>query len=381
MSGTLKYKSLRGMPDILPKDACSMHLVEERARTVFRMFGYDEIRTPVLEETGVFTRSIGADTDIVEKEMYSFTDRSGTSISLRPEGTAAVIRAYIEHGWHNAEGLTKLFYSGPMFRGERPQKGRQRQFHQIGVEAIGGSDPYIDAEIISSIAFLLTDLGVSGFSVLLSSLGCARDRESYQKKLASYLSDKSSALCGDCSRRMKKNVLRVLDCKKEKCRSVISGAPDIREHLCTGCAKDYSDLKNILHEEEISFHEKKDMVRGLDYYTGAIFEITHPLLGAQSALAAGGRYDGLVKKMGGPDVGAAGYALGTERLLLVMNEKGVADAVPGALVLPVDNGARTEAFRIAAKLRAKGVPCEMDHSVRSFKGRMRKAHKDGRKTV
>ncbi|MFH1552327.1 MAG: histidine--tRNA ligase [Candidatus Omnitrophota bacterium] len=381
MGGELKYKSLRGMPDIFHEDAAVMCRVEDKAREVFRTFGYGEIRTPLLEETEVFTRSIGEDTDIVEKEMYSFTDRGGKNISLRPEGTASIIRAYIEHGWHNTADLVKLYYVGPMFRGERPQKGRLRQFHQIGAEIIGGSGPYLDAELIFSLDVLLKELKVDGFTILINSLGCSSDRAGYRKVLARYLDEKSTALCDDCKRRAKMNVLRVLDCKKEGCKEIVKGAPYVMDHLCENCRKDYDTLKNILSRMNVSFSEKKNMVRGLDYYTGTIFEVVHTALGAQDAIAAGGRYDDLTKQMGGPDVGATGYAVGTERLLMVIDKKEVCAVLPGVLVIAVDDALRAEAFRLTNKLRLEGVLCDMDHSGRSFKGQMRKADKEGKSFV
>jgi len=381
VTGKLKYRSLRGMPDVLPENAALMSWAEGKAREVFRVFGYEEIRTPLLEETEVFTRSIGEDTDIVEKEMYSFSDRGGKSVSLRPEGTASVIRAYIEHGWHKEADLVKLFYAGPMFRGERPQKGRLRQFHQIGAEIIGGSDPYIDAELIFNLDVLLRTLEVDDFTILLNSLGCVKDRERYKKALSAYLEKKMSRLCDDCKRRAGTNVLRVLDCKREGCRDVVKNAPGVLDHLCGECLKDYETLKKVLSDAGVSFREKKDMVRGLDYYTRTIFEVVHPALGSQDAIAAGGRYDNLTEQMGGPDVGATGYAIGLERLFLIIGKKGVPPARAGVLVIPVEEKARMEAFRITRHLRISGVPSEMDHSGRSLKGQMRKAHKEGRRFV
>jgi len=381
MGSVSKYRALRGMPDVLPEEAAKMRWVENTAEEVFRTFGFGEIRIPFLEETEVFTRSIGEDTDIVEKEMYSFTDRGGKNISLRPEGTASIIRAYIEHGWHNIRDLIKLFYVGAMFRGERPQKGRQRQFYQIGAEIIGGSNPYIDAELIFSLDVLLRELKIEGFTILLNSLGCGADRAGYKKALAAYLAGKSAGLCDNCKRRATANVLRVLDCKRKECRSVVAGAPDILDHLCDSCQGDHNTLKDILTDRGVPFREKSDLVRGLDYYTGTIFEVIHPSLGAQDAIAAGGRYDDLTKQMGGPDVGATGYAVGLERLLLAIDKKDVRRDPPGTLVIPVDDTSRPEAFRITSRLWREGIPCEMDHTGRSFKGRMRKADKDRRKFV
>jgi len=375
-----RYRSLRGMPDVLPAVAGRVRRIEREADEVFRTFGFGEIRIPVLEETEVFTRSIGEDTDIVEKEMYSFTDRGGKNVSLRPEGTASIVRAYIEHGWNNTEGLVKLYYKGPMFRGERPQKGRLRQFHQIGAEMIGASDPYIDAELILSLHMLLSRLGVKDFTVLINSLGCARDRLNYKQALGEYLSSRAGELCENCRRRSRTNVLRVLDCKSAHCRDVVAGAPAIGDHLCDGCRNDYDALKSILSDAGVVFREKHGLVRGLDYYTGSIFEVVHPALGAQDAIAAGGRYDGLTRQMGGPDVGATGYAVGVERLLLAMKDAGGSDS-PGVLVIPVGADSREYAFSVCNVLRANGVPCEMDHSGRSVKGQLRGAHREGRRFV
>jgi len=381
MSDKLRYRSLRGMPDLLPEDMAVMRWAEDKAREVFRLFGYSEIKTPHLEETEVFTRSIGEDTDIVEKEMYSFTDRGGKNISLRPEGTASIIRAYIEHGWHNTKGLVRLFYSGPMFRGERPQKGRLRQFNQIGAEIIGASDPYIDAEIILNLNVLLRALNVKNSTILLNSLGCAKDRSAYQKDLSAYLAGKSVRLCESCGKRLKTNVLRVLDCKRKECKDVVKDAPGVIGYLCKKCVTDYTSLKTILKEMKVPFTEKKDLVRGLDYYTGTIFEVTHPSLGSQDAIAAGGRYDGLSKQMGGPDTGATGYAIGVERLMLTVDRKKIQPHAPEVLVIAVDEAAAGYAFKAANEFRAENIPADMDLSGRSFKGQLRRAHKEGRRYV
>ncbi len=369
------------MPDILPEDAALMRWVEDTARDVFCLFGFSEIRTPLLEETEVFTRSIGQDTDIVQKEMYSFTDRGGKNVSLRPEGTASIIRAYIEHGWSNEKDLVKVFYSGPMFRGERPQKGRLRQFHQIGAETIGGSGPLIDAEMILSLDVLLRELKISDFTILLNSLGCPADRDAYKKELSHYLDKKSADLCEDCKKRAKTNTLRVLDCKKDACKEVVKGAPSIPDNLCGECRGGHEALKKTLGHMGISFTEKNDLVRGLDYYTRTIFEVVHPLLGSQDAVAAGGRYDGLTKQMGGADAGAIGYAIGVERLLLLVDRSKAASTEKGVLVIPADDASREYAFGVSNKLRMSGVACETDLLGRSLKGLLRKANKEGRKFV
>jgi histidyl-tRNA synthetase len=379
--GELKYRSLRGMPDILPDQAEAARRVEKKAKEVFDIFGYREIRTPLLEETEVFTRSIGEDTDIVEKEMYSFLDRGGKNISLRPEGTASVIRAYIEHGFRNMSEVVKFFYSGPMFRGERPQKGRLRQFYQIGAEIIGSSDPYSDAELILTLNAFFLSLGVKDHTILINSLGCGKDRATYKKILGEYLRDNSKDLCEDCVRRAQFNVLRVLDCKRVQCKEVVKNAPGILDSLCDGCISAYDGIKEILCKEGVPFKEKKDLVRGLDYYTGTIFEVVHPALGSQDAVAAGGRYDALTAQMGGPDVGATGYAIGVERLLLILDGGKFDPVIPGVMVVYADQACRAEAFRLVSRLRASGIACEMDLSSRSFKGQMRKADKEKRKYV
>jgi len=268
-----------------------------------------------------------------------------------------------------------------MFRGERPQKGRRRQFYQVGAEIIGSSSPYIDAELIFNLNTLLKKLKVGQFTILLNSLGCDNDRVAYKKALTAFLLKESSELCDDCKRRSGTNVLRVLDCKRERCRSVVKKAPAILAHLCENCRKDYESLKSILSEMGVRFREKEDLVRGLDYYTRTIFEVVHPSLGAQDAIAAGGRYDDLTKQMGGPDVGAIGYAIGVERLLLTVNREDVCFNLPGVFVIPVGEASRMEAFRVTNDLRLNGVPCEMDHSGRSLKGQMRRAHKEGREYV
>jgi len=369
------------MPDIPPEEAVLFHWVEDRAREVFGLFEFSEIRTPFLEETEVFTRSIGEETDIVEKEMYTFSDRSGRSVSLRPEGTASIIRAYIEHGWNNRQDILKLFYIGPMFRGERPQKGRLRQFYQIGAEIIGSSSPYLDAELILNLEFVLRSVGVEGHEIFLNSLGCNSDRASYKKALTDYLRGKKKDLCEDCRRRFEINVLRVLDCKREECCSVVKDAPSILDYLCGQCAKDYEELKRILSDSGVNFSQNTRMVRGLDYYTNTIFEVAHPALGAKDVIVAGGRYDNLTREMGGPDVGATGYAIGVERVLLAVRKKNVPSVHPGVLVVAVDEACRGQAFRITNRLRSEGISCDMDYSGRSLKGGLRKANKEKRGNV
>lgn len=374
--GQPKYRALRGMPDILPETAVKMRRVENAARSVFGLYGFSEIRTPILESTEVFTTGVGENTDIVEKEMYTFSDRGGKSVSLRPEGTAPIIRAFVEHGLANVSEVNKIFYSGPMFRGERPQKGRLRQFHQIGAEIIGSSDPYADAELILTLEGILNKLGISGHTVFVNSLGCPSDRQEYSKALSDYLNNRVDELCEDCRRRFQGNVLRVLDCKLASCKEVVAGSPEIKDFLCVDCVSSYEKVKKTLALEKVRFKEKPDLVRGLDYYTGVIFEVSHPSLGAQDALAAGGRYDNLSSRMGGADVSATGYAIGVERLLMILPEEKVSPLGSGVFIIPVEEAAKASAFHMAERLRSQGITCDMDLTGRSVKAQMRKAGKE-----
>jgi histidyl-tRNA synthetase len=378
--GETKYRSLRGMPDILPETAARMRNVENVARDVFDLYGFGEMRTPILEATEVFTTGVGENTDIVEKEMYTFTDRGGKSVSLRPEGTAPIIRAFVEHGLGNSSEVVKIFYSGPMFRGERPQKGRLRQFHQIGAETIGSSDPCADAELILTLESILRKTGVTGHTIFVNSLGCADDRNEFSRSLSKYLGSRFEELCENCKRRAGGNVLRVLDCKSPSCRKVVEGSPEINGFLCGDCVSFYSEFKDILTRQKVSFREKRDLVRGLDYYTGVIFEASHPSLGAQDAFAAGGRYDSLSLKMGGSDISASGYAIGVERLLLALQDTEAARS-SGVLVIPTKEDLKVPVFHFVEKLRDSGIFCEMDLTGRSLKAQMRKAGKEKRDHV
>ncbi len=385
MGNNPKFRALKGMPDMLPEKAKKYWMIEKKAREVFRIFEFHEIRTPIIEDTQVFVRSIGEDTDIVEKEMYTLEDRSGKSISLRPEGTASIIRSFIEQGLYKDNDTVKLFYSGPMFRSERPQKGRLRQFHQIGAEIIdvNGSSLYHDAELISNAGSVLDNIGIKGFTVYINSLGCKKDRDKYKKALTKVLSEKASELCDNCRRRCSTNVLRVLDCKNETCKKIVDKAPKIMDYLCRECEEHYRGVEKILKGLNVGYKEKPDLVRGLDYYTGIVFEIVHPLLGAQDAIAAGGRYDGLTKQMGGPDAGATGYAIGIERLMLIIDDEQKKQSAPGkgVLVVAVDEAFRDEAFCMLNKLRQRKIVCDMDNSGRSLKAIMRKANKENRRNV
>jgi len=374
----MKYKAIRGMEDILPGRTPAWQALEKTARKIFESYGYSEIRTPVIEETQVFVRSIGETSDIVAKEMYTFKDRKDRSLTLRPEGTAPVVRSFIEHALDKLSAETKLYYMGPMFRSERPQKGRSRQFHQIGVEVMGTDSPYAEAEVIIQLDRLLRDFGLSGFTLKLNSLGCKKDKEAFKVKLENFLRDKKARLCEDCKIRLKKNVLRVLDCKKDPCRNLTREAPAAPDSLCSDCRERYGKTKEILKAVKVPFVEVKNLVRGLDYYTGTVFEITHDKLGGQDAIAAGGRYDSLVKDMGGRDVPAVGYALGMERVLIALGEKIKPPEKKVVYIVTLGDKAKIEGFRVAETLRKEsGISVLTDTKEASLKSQMRTADKAG----
>lgn len=372
----------RGTNDILPDEAARWRHVESLYRRTFLCAGYGEIRTPVFEHTELFQRGVGADTDIVEKEMYSFTDRGGRSVTLRPEGTAPVVRAYLEHGLHGQPQPIKLFYvSSPMFRYDRPQAGRYRQFHQAGAEVFGAADPAADAEVIALAAGFFRALGLRGFSVRLNSIGCPGCRPAYRERLRTYYAPHLGAVCDDCRRRFEQNPLRLLDCKRD--RALAAGAPSVLEHLCGDCASHFRAVQEYLHDLGVDFVLDPGIVRGLDYYTRTVFEVVHGQLGAQSSLCGGGRYDGLVEACGGPPTPAVGFALGMERLLLTLQQEGVALPVSGGLdvFVAIAGGAgeadqaRRAAAVLVARLRAEGVSADMDLAGRSLKAQMRYAAK------
>lgn len=372
----MKYSSIRGMEDVLLPDIKLWQALERKARSCLESSGYSEIRTPMLEETAVFTRGIGETTDIVSKEMYTFADRKGRSLSLRPEGTAPIVRAYIEHALQVVSQVQRLYYIGPMFRSERPQKGRSRQFHQIGVEVIGSQSTYADAEVIAQLAAMLRSFGLSGFTIKLNSLGCKDDKERFSESLKGYLADKKDTLCEDCKTRIDKNVLRVLDCKNETCSSIVRGAPLALDSLCEACRGSFEKLNGILTSLSIDFVVAGNLVRGLDYYTGVVFEVTHSALGSQDAIGAGGRYDNLVKDMGGPQAGAVGYALGMERLILVLKNSGAQSAADTVIyIVTLGDAAKLKGMRLAETIRAAlpGLRVVNDISEASLKSQMRSA--------
>ncbi|MFH1848470.1 MAG: histidine--tRNA ligase [Candidatus Omnitrophota bacterium] len=374
-----RIKAPRGMADLFFDDAVLRQRLENTARDLFDLYGFSEIRTPILEETALFTRSIGDATDIVSKEMFSFTDRGERNLSLRPEGTAPVVRSYIENDLGKKAGLCKLYYAGPMFRSERPQAGRLRQFYQLGVEVIGSASPYADAEVMILMMELLQKLGLDGAELKLNSLGCADDKEKFNRLLKKELSGQKSALCKDCQARFDKNILRIFDCKNESCKRLLRAAPDMLEHICGGCRDHFDKVKEALSRQKVGFTVDPRLVRGLDYYTQTAFEVTHKNLGSQNAVGAGGRYDKLVRELGGPDAPACGFAVGLDRIALALdeNKKAAVKAAIKVFVVPLGGEAQAKGFSILQELRKQGIAAEMDYDARSLKAQMRRADKSG----
>ncbi|MGD0274545.1 MAG: histidine--tRNA ligase [Syntrophales bacterium] len=367
---------VKGFKDILPQGVHKWHYIEQKARDIFTTFGFREIRPPIVEKTDLFRRSIGETTDIVEKEMYTFLDRGGEFLTLRPEATASILRAYIEHSLFNSEPVSKLFAIGPMFRRERPQKGRFRQFHQIDAEMLGVDDPGSDAEIILMLIHYLRALLLPEIHLEINSLGCSECRPSFREAVVAYLAGQETGLCGDCVRRMNINPLRVFDCKVEACRQLIADAPQIPEFLCEDCRKHFDEVQDALHQFDLPFSVNPRMVRGLDYYTRTTFELTSTSLGAQNAVVGGGRYDHLVRDLGGPDIPGIGFAIGCERLLSMMNEEAFPKSpAPILFIAALGDNARRWAFITCNKMRMKGLAVEMEHGEKSLKAQMKKADK------
>jgi histidyl-tRNA synthetase len=369
----LNITALKGFKDILPEEARIWQRIEVTARDVFRRFGFREIKVPILEKTSLFARSIGETTDIVEKEMYTFTDRNGESLTMRPEGTASVLRSFIEHSLHNQQPVQKLYTIGPMFRHERPQKGRLRQFHQMSVEALGADQPELDAEIMAMASMVLTELGLN-VSLEINSLGCPQCRPSFNRALLDFLEDKKDALCEDCQRRRLKNPLRVLDCKSSNCQTHYQSAPSILDHLCQDCRDHFQTVQQGLSAMGIPYTVNSFMVRGLDYYSRTTFELLTDSLGAQSAVGAGGRYDGLVKQLGGPDLPGIGFAMGMERLVLMLQQQeGEPQPQSGLFIAAMGAEARAAGFSMAHALRRHGLTVLMDYAGASLKSQMKQA--------
>jgi len=373
-----KIQKIKGFADLLPEQAQAFDRLEQTAKQVFARYGYKEVRLPILEKTELFCRSIGEETDVVQKEMYTFPDRKGRSLTMRPEATAGVVRAYVENGLHVKEELTKLYCAGPMFRYERPQKGRMRQFHQINVEAFGSPSPLLDAEMLFMLAHFLTEAGIAELNFEINSLGCPQCRPAYQNALNEYFKGfDAGQLCEDCMRRKLTNPLRVLDCKVPTCKELTRSAPLISDYQCPACREHFGTVTALLDKGGLGYTLNPRLVRGLDYYVRTTFEVTSGKIGSQSAVAGGGRYDGLVKTLGGPDLPGMGFACGMERLALLMGE--CPPPAPDFHLAVLGDSALSAGLLLAQKLRASGLSGECALAAKSAKSQMRQAGKSGAK--
>jgi len=377
----MEIKSPRGTKDILPQEVGLYQEIERFARLIFTIYGYREIRTPLFEETHLFSRSLGKSSEIVRKQMFSVVSQGDKSLSLRPEATAPIIRAFLEHNLDKKASFNKFYYIGPMFRAERPQKGRLRQFHHIGCEALGSSSPYLDVEVISLCINILQGLEIKDFKLFINNLGCRGDIKSFSNELKQKLKNKLSHLCTMCKDRLKHNPLRILDCKNKTCIQIVKDSwPDI-EYLCSACQDKFDKVKEALALLNIKYVIAANLVRGLDYYTGTVFEITHPNLGAQDAIAAGGRYDNLAGEFRKVDVPAVGFAIGFERLILSLdNNKRDKISKPDNIdvyIASIGQEGYHKGFVILDQLRKQAISAEIDYESKSLKSQMRTADKLG----
>ena len=370
----------RGTRDILSPEVEKWQYVEQKIRDHCRLYNFSELRLPLFEHTELFQRSVGETSDIVQKEMYTFQDRGKRWLTLRPEATASTVRSYLENKLYAQPQPSKLFYMGPMFRYDRPQAGRYRQFHQFGVEVLGARDPAVDAEVIFLAVHLFQVLGITGLEVHLNSIGCPQCRCSYREELLEYLGGHLEELCGDCRSRYEHNPLRVLDCKRGACQGVAQGAPDFTHHLCDECRQHFATVQDYLTRLGVEYRLDSSLVRGLDYYTKTVFEIISRQLGAQGTVCGGGRYDGLIEEIGGEPTPGVGFALGLERLLLTLDQAGI--ELPGAEVLDVfvatiGEGAKGPAFELLQQLRRAGLRADQDYLGKSLKAQMKYANRAG----
>ena len=374
----------RGTKDILPDTVAQWTHVEKVIRELCARYGYHEIRTPIFEHTELFLRGIGETTDVVEKEMYTFTDRGERSLTLRPENTASVVRSYLQNKLYAADALVKLFYIGSMFRYDRPQAGRYREFHQFGVEALGEASPAVDAEIIVLAVEFLRALGLQELKLHLNSVGCPKCRPVYREKLQEFFRPHLEELCTDCRSRFERNPLRLLDCKNEHCHALAEDAPRITDCLCDECRTHFAEVQSYLTAAGVPFELDANLVRGLDYYTKTAFEVKYTPLGAQSAVAGGGRYDGLVEEVGGPPTPGIGFAVGLERVLLALEKQGLLPEEREAVdvfVVALGEEARISAFKLLHELRAAKLSAAMDFAGRSMKAQMKQANKKNARFV
>jgi len=374
---TIKYQAIKGVKDILPGETEKWQFMEMTAREVFECYGFSEIRIPIFEKTVVFTRSIGETTDIVEKEMYTFTNGSGDSLTLRPEGTASVVRAYVEHNLYNPPSVVKLYYMGPMFRCERPQAGRYRQFYQIGAEVFGTENPEMDAESIGMLIRYFERLGLKDLELQINSLGCDECRPKFRKALLEFLKDRKNMLCEDCQRRFERNPLRIFDCKSANCHEATKESPTIESYMCENCKSHFDSTLRYLDKLNIPHTENPKLVRGLDYYTKTAFEIVSKKLGAQNTIAGGGRYDKLIEEFGGPPTPAFGFAIGIDRTASLMEDKNYIRISPQIFIATVGEKAGEKAFELIDTLRLKGIRVERDYENSSLKSQLRKADRAG----
>ena len=367
----------KGTSDVLPSESYKWHYVENLAREVASSFAVKEIRTPTFEHTELFLRGVGDTTDIVNKEMYTFLDKGERSITLKPEGTAGVARAFIENGLHNGTMPLKMYYITPVFRYERPQKGRLREHHQFGVEFYGGAGADLDAEVILLAYTLLTKLGLK-VELNINSMGCSKCRLEYNKALKEYLGKKVDGMCQTCKQRFEKNPLRILDCKEENCKAICNGAPKITDYLCDDCNEHFEALKGYLKVASLPYSVNPKIVRGLDYYTRTVFEFVTNSLGSQGTVCGGGRYDGLISQIGGESVPGVGFGMGLERVLMLMETEGVKipnDKNVQVFIASAGEKANLKAFELCNILRQKGIRAETDHMQRSFKAQFKYADK------
>ena len=373
----MRIQAIRGVKDIMPDEIEKWRWVENKANQVFTRYGFKEIRLPIFEKTKLFSRGIGETTDIVEKEMYTFEDRGGEKVTLRPEGTASVVRAFIEHKMYTKQTVQKYYYLGPMFRYERPQAGRFRQFYQIGVEAMGSHNPSIDAEVMIMLMEFFTVLGLNQIELQINSLGCNKCRPEYRETLKKSITNHLADLCENCNKRYQKNPLRVLDCKVERDIEIASGLPKITDHICNECKCHFEKVQTLLHEAQIPYNINPSLVRGLDYYTHTAFEVTSRDLGAQNAISGGGRYNTLVEEFEGPPTPCFGFALGLERLisLVPFDKLDNIETNPDVFVVSLGEEAKLKVFSLVHQLRSGGISVERDYNEGSIKSQMRKANR------
>ncbi len=375
----MEIKAPKGTRDLLPQESYKWQYIENKIREITRLFNYKEVRVPMFEHTELFQRGVGDTTDVVQKEMYTFLDKGERSITLRPEGTAGVARSFIENGLAAGPQPTKMYYLAlSVFRYENPQAGRLREHHQFGVEVFGGKDATADAEVINLAWTVLQNLGVHNLQLNINSIGCPECRPVYNAALVKYFGERSGELCKTCRERLHKNPLRILDCKEERCREIAAGAPVITDYLCDECSGHFSALQKYLRESGIEFKINPYIVRGLDYYTKTVFEIISSEIGAQGTVCGGGRYDGLLKELGGPEMPGVGFGMGMERLLMVM--EGAGNVIPKpeplrAFICTMGDQARNYGFGLLKALRQAGISADMDHSARSLKAQLKYANK------